>query len=56
MKAKKHHCFHCQHSFFLTEELPDEYVEKGCMAVEGQQIVPNESDIMIFKHRYLKKK
>ena len=56
MKAKKHHCFHCQHGF-LTKELLDEHVEKGCMAVEGQQIqMPNEEDIMVFKNHYKKLK
>ena len=35
MKAKKNHCFHCQHGF-LTKELLDEHVEKGCMAVVGK--------------------
>ena len=56
MKAKKHHCFHCQHGF-LTKELLDEHVEKGCMAVEGQQIqMPKEDDIMVFKNHYKKLK
>ena len=32
IKAKKHHCFHCQHGF-LTKELLDEHNGKGCMAV-----------------------
>ena len=54
MKAKKHHCFHYQHGF-LTKELLDEHVEKGCMAVEGQQIqMPKEDDIMVFKNHYKK--
>ena len=56
MKAKKHHYFHCQHGF-LTKELLDEHVEKGCMAVEGQQIqMPKEDDIMVFKNHYKKLK
>ena len=56
MKAKKHHCFHCQHGF-LTKELLDEHVEKGCMAVEGQQIqMPSEEDIMVFKNNYIELK
>ena len=56
MKAKKHHCVHCQHGF-LTKELLDEHVEKGCMAVEGQQIqMPNEEGIMVFKNNYKKLK
>ena len=36
-KAKLYHCFHCRHSF-QSQELSDEHNEKGCMAVEGQQI------------------
>ena len=36
-KAKVYHCFHCRHGF-ESQELLDEHIEKGCMAVEGQQI------------------
>ena len=36
-KAKQLHCFHCRHGF-QSQELLDEHNEKGCMAVEGQQI------------------
>ena len=53
-RAKKFHCFHCQHGF-ITKELLDEHNETGCMAVEGQQVeMPNENDIMVFKNHYKK--
>ena len=51
---KKYHCFHCKHGF-QSQALLDEHNEKGCMAVEGQQIeMPNEDDIMVFKNHYKK--
>ena len=55
-KAKVYHCFHCRHGF-QSQELLDEHNEKGCMAVEGQQIeMPDESDTMVFKNQYKKLK
>ena len=56
MKAKKHHCFHCNH-VFLTKELLEEHNEKGCMAVEGQKVeMPKEDQTMVFKNHYKKLK
>ena len=55
-KAKLHHCFHCRHGF-QSKELLDEHNEKGCMAVEGQQIeMPSSEDIMVFKNHFKKLK
>ena len=55
-KTKKYHCFHCQHGF-QSEQLLNKHNEKGCMAVEGQQVVmPSEDDIMVFKNHYKKLK
>ena len=56
MKAKKHHCFHSKHGF-ISQELLNEHTEKGCMAVEGQQIeMPDVSETMVFKNHYKKLK
>ena len=53
---KKYHCFHCQHGF-QSQKLLDQHTEKGCMAVEGQQVeMPKEEDIMVFKNHYKKLK
>ena len=54
--SKKYHCVHCRHGF-LTQNLLDEHNEKGCMAVEGQQIeMPTPYDTMVFKSHYKKLK
>ena len=50
MKAKKFHCHHCLHGF-KTEVLLQQHEERGCMAVEGQQIVMGASP-MFFKNHY----
>ena len=55
-KAQKHHCFHCGHGF-QSEDLLEEHIEKGCMAVEGQTVeMPDESETMVFKNHYKKLK
>ena len=52
---KIHHCFHCKHGF-KSKELLNNHSEKGCMAVEGQQIeMPSPDDTMVFKNHYKKK-
>ena len=55
-KSKKYHCFHCQHGF-QSEQLLNQHNEKGCMAVEGQQIeMPSEDGFMVFKNHSKKLK
>ena len=55
-RSKKYHCFHCQHGF-QSQKLLNQHNEKGCMAVEGQQVeMPKEEDIMVFKNHYKKLK
>ena len=53
---KKYHCHHCLHGF-KSEELLKQHEERGCMAVEGQQIeMPTEDQTMVFKNHYKKLK
>ena len=50
-RQNKHfHCHHCLHGF-RSEELLKKHEERGCMAVEGQQIVMGASP-MFFKNHY----
>ena len=55
-KIKKYHCHHCLHGF-QSEELLKQHEEKGCMAVEGQQVeMPTEDQTMKFQNHYKKLK
>ena len=56
-KSKKYHCRHCLHGF-MSEELLNNHVERGCLAVEGQKIEmpdPNKPNFHIkFRNHYKK--